>query len=242
LLSDLLNIGRKGMGCPVEIEFAVNLGNEYQRKNEFYFLQIRPMATEVDQQDVVITDDDLRHPLCFSRHALGNGKLDFISDIVYVKLQAFQIDATQQMADEIGRINAILSREKRPYLLIGPGRWGTADRWLGIPVQWRHISGVRAIIELKNCQIHADPSQGSHFFQNITSLGIPYITVVEDSDDTLNWKQVGAYPSVQETEHIRHVRLDHPVTIKIQGKKSIGVIYQKETGVQSEDRSVLLNH
>jgi hypothetical protein len=235
LLSDLLNIGRKGMGCPVEIEFAVNLGNEYQRKNEFYFLQIRPMATEVDQQDVVITDDDLRHPLCFSRHALGNGKLDFISDIVYVKLQAFQIDATQQMADEIGRINAILSREKRPYLLIGPGRWGTADRWLGIPVQWRHISGVRAIIELKNCQIHADPSQGSHFFQNITSLGIPYITVVEDSDDTLNWKQVGAYPSVQETEHIRHVRLDHPVTIKIQGKKSIGVIYQKETGVQSED-------
>ncbi len=88
--------------------------------------------------------------------------------------------------------NAVLSREKRPYLLIGPGRWGSADRWLGIPVQWRNISGVGAIIELKNSQIHADPSQGSHFFQNITSLGIPYITVVEDSDDTLNWKQVEA--------------------------------------------------
>ena len=230
LLSDLLDLGRKGMGCPVEIEFSVNLGTEDQRKNEFYFLQMRPMATEIDRRDVVITEDDLQQGLCFSRHALGNGKHDRISDIVYVKPQAFQLNATEQMADEIGGINAMLSREKRPYLLIGPGRWGTADRWLGIPVKWRNISGVGAIIELKNTQIHADPSQGSHFFQNITSLGIPYITVVEDSDDSLNWKRVEAYLSVQETEYIRHVRLDHPLTIKIQGKKSIGVIYQKQTG------------
>ncbi|MCX5882972.1 MAG: phosphoenolpyruvate synthase/pyruvate phosphate dikinase, partial [Deltaproteobacteria bacterium] len=226
LLSDLLDLGRKGMGCPVEIEFAVNLGNEVLRKYEFYFLQMRPMATEIDRRDVVITDEDLQQALCFSRHALGNGKHDSISDIVYVKPLEFQINATEQMADEIGRINAMLSREKRPYLLIGPGRWGTADRWLGIPVKWRNISGVGAIIELKNSQIHADPSQGSHFFQNITSLGIPYITVVEDSDDTVNWKRLEAFPSVQETKHIRHVRLDHPVTIKIQGKKSIGVIFE----------------
>ena len=131
LLSDLLDLGRKGMGCPVEIEFAVNLGTEDQRKNEFYFLQMRPMATEIDRRDVVITDDDLRQSLCFSRHALGNGKYDNISDIVYVKPQAFQINATEQMADEIGRINAVLSREKRPYLLIGPGRWGTCGQMAG---------------------------------------------------------------------------------------------------------------
>jgi hypothetical protein len=212
------------MGCPVEIEFAVNLGTGGQRKNEFYFLQMRPMATEIDRLDVVITDDDLHQPLCFSRHALGNGKNGGIADIVYVKPLEFQINATEQMADEIGRINATLIREKRPYLLIGPGRWGTADRWLGIPVQWRNISGVGAIIEMNNSQIHADPSQGSHFFQNITSIGIPYITVVEDSDDTLNWKKLEAYSFVHETRYIRHVRLEHPVTIKIQGKKSIGVI------------------
>lgn len=235
LLVDLLDLGRKGMGCPVEIEYSVNLGTQDQRKNEFYFLQMRPMATEIDRRDVVISADDLRQSLCFSRHALGNGKYDSISDIVYVKPQEFQRNATEQMAEEIGRINAVLSREKRPYLLIGPGRWGSADRWLGIPVQWRNISGVGAIIELKNSQIHADPSQGSHFFQNITSLGIPYITVVEDSDDSLNWKRMEAYASVQETRHIRHVRLDHPLTIKIQGKKSTGVIYPKETGVQTED-------
>lgn len=230
LLSDLLDLGRKGMGCPVEIEFSVNLGD--QRKTEFFFLQMRPMATEIDQRNVVISDDDLQQSLCFSRHALGNGKLDGISDIVYVKPLEFQSNATELMADEIGRINAALSREKRPYLLIGPGRWGSADRWLGIPVHWRNISGVGAIIELKNSQIHADPSQGSHFFQNITSLGIPYITVVEDSDDTLNWKQVEAFSAVQETRYIRNVRLDHPMTIKIQGKSSIGVIF---TGVQAQD-------
>ncbi len=225
LLADMLDLGRKGMGCPVEIEFSVNLGTQDHRKNEFYFLQMRPMATEIDRRDVIITNEDLRQSLCFSRHALGNGKFETISDIVYVKPLEFHISATAQMAEEIGKINAVLSREKRPYMLIGPGRWGTTDRWLGIPVQWRDISGVGAMIELKNSQIHADPSQGSHFFQNITSLGIPYITVMEDSDDTVNWKRLETYSPVQETRHIRHVRPDHPVTIKIQGNKSIGVIY-----------------
>ena len=227
LLSDLLDFGRKGMGCPVEIEFAVNIGSEFQRKCEFYLLQMRPMATEIDQQNVVITEDDLKQPLCFSRHALGNGKLDCISDIVYVKPFAFQRNATEQMADEIGRMNAGLSREKRPFLLIGPGRWGSADKWLGIPVQWHHISGVGAIIELKNAQIHADPSQGSHFFQNITSIGIPYITVVEDSGDILDWKQIDGFAWAQETRYIRHVRLEHPLIVKIQGSKSLGVIIER---------------
>lgn len=233
LLSDLLALGRKGMGCPVEIEFAINMGTDAHRKNEFFILQIRPMATEINRQDVVITADDLQQPLCFSRHALGNGRLDSISDIVYVKPLDFQIHATGQMAEEIGRINAVLSQEKRPYLLIGPGRWGTADRWLGIPVHWRDISGVGAIIELKNSQIHADPSQGSHFFQNITSLGIPYITVVENSDDALSWHQLEAISTVRETRYIRHVRLECPMTIKIQGKKSLGVIYQSNIRCQA---------
>jgi hypothetical protein len=226
LLSDLLDIGRKGMGCPVEIEFAVNLGTETHRKNEFYFLQMRPMATEIDYQKVTITEDDLKQPLCFSRHALGNGRNDRISDIVYVNPLSFQSNATQIMAEEIGKINAVLNREKRSYLLIGPGRWGSADRWLGIPVLWRQISGVGAIIELKNFQIHADTSQGSHFFQNITSIGIPYITVVEGSDDVLNWKQIEAYPAAQETRYVRHIRLDSPLIIKIQGSKSRCVILQ----------------
>jgi hypothetical protein len=226
LLSDILDIGRKGMGCPVEIEFAVNLGTEKIRKNEFYFLQMRPMATEVNHEDVSITKEDLKHAICFTRQALGNGKIDRISDIVYVKPATFQISETEIMADEIGKMNVILSRESRPYLLIGPGRWGSADRWLGIPVQWHHISGTGAIIELKNAQIHADPSQGSHFFQNITSIGIPYLTVDENADDMLNWDRIEKYSEIQSTRYIRHVRPDIPIIVKLQGAKSLGIIYE----------------
>lgn len=226
LLSDVLNIGRKGMGCPVEIEFAVNLGTEKQRKNEFYLLQMRPMAAELNLQDVRITQADKRNAICFSRHALGNGRFDRIADVVYVKPSTFQITATEKIADEIGKINSSMNRDDRPYLLIGPGRWGSADRWLGIPVQWHHISGVGAIIELKNKHIHADPSQGSHFFQNITSVGIPYLTVDENGDDLLKWKCIEGYPAIQETRYVRHVRPDVPIVIKIQGVKSLGVIYE----------------
>ena len=112
--------------------------------------------------------------------------------------------------------------EKRPYLLIGPGRWGSADRWLGIPVQWRNISGVGAIIELRNEKLKADPSQGSHFFQNITSLGIHYITVTEgpDSKDHFDWKWVNSLPAMQETTFLRHVRPAKPLILKIDGRKS----------------------
>ncbi|MFZ3045617.1 MAG: PEP/pyruvate-binding domain-containing protein [Desulfatirhabdiaceae bacterium] len=223
LLSDMLELGRKGMGCPVEIEFSVNLGTQNQRKNEFYFLQMRPIAAEIDRNDVTISNEEIQKALCFSRNALGNGKYDTIFDIVYVKPSDFKLDATIQMADEIGHINALLTREKKRYLLIGPGRWGSSDRWLGIPVQWRNISGVGAIIELKNGHIHAEPSQGSHFFQNITSLGIPYITVLEDTD-ILDWKRLESLPMVQETKYIRHVRRDKPFVIKIQGKKAICII------------------
>lgn len=226
LLCEFLELGRKGMGCPVEIEFSVNLGTESRRKKEFFFLQMRPLAAEFDRNDVAITDEEIKNALCFSQNALGNGKYDNISDIIYVKPNNFKIDATAQMAEEIGGLNALLAKEKRRYLLLGPGRWGSSDRWLGIPVQWRNISGVGAIMELKNSHIHADPSQGSHFFQNITSLGIPYITVVEDSTDMLDWKCLESLPIIQETQYIRHVRADNPLTIKIQGKRSICVIYQ----------------
>jgi hypothetical protein len=147
-----------------------------------------------------------------------------MADIVYVKPDAFQLEATLKIAEEVDRINAGLLKEKRSYLLVGPGRWGSADRWLGIPVQWRNISGVGAMIELRNEKIKADPSQGSHFFQNITSLGIDYITVTEGSNDYFDWKWVNAQPAAEETTYLRHVRLARPFTLKIDGRKSQCVI------------------
>lgn len=226
LLSDLLELGRKGMGCPIEIEFSINFNPDKNKKNSFYLLQMRPMVADEERFDVQITRDEYERAFCRSNQALGNGKNENIADIVYVKPDDFRPESTLQMSEEIGRINAGLLKEKRPYLLVGPGRWGSADRWLGIPVQWRNISGVGAIIELRNEKLKADPSQGSHFFQNITSLGIHYITLTEgeDSEDHFDWNLVHSLPTVQETTFLRHVRLKKPLLLKIDGRKSQCVI------------------
>ncbi len=220
LLNDLLELGRKGMGCPVEIEFSVNLTPDKARKNDFFFLQMRPMVADEERLKVQICDEEIDNAFCCSMQALGNGKSEDIADIVYVKPDDFRAESTMQMAKEIGQINASLLKEKRPYLLAGPGRWGSSDRWLGIPVQWQHISGVGAIIELRNDKLRADPSQGSHFFQNITSLGIHYITITEGSEDFFDWEWLSSFPAVQETTFIRHVQLDKPFTLKIDGRNA----------------------
>jgi hypothetical protein len=222
ILADFLDLGRRGMGCPVEMEFSASIGSDGREKKSFYFLQIRPMVTEGQQLEVDITRQDWERAFCRSSQALGNGKNEEIADIVYIKPQDFRPESTVQMAEEIGQINATLIRENRPYLLVGPGRWGSADRWLGIPVTWKNISGVHAMIELRNEKINADPSQGSHFFQNITSLGIQYITVTEDAGtgDHFDWKWISSVPSVRELSFVRHVRLERPVTIKIDGRTS----------------------
>jgi len=225
LLSDILELGRKGMGCPVEIEFSVNLSSDKNKKSEFFFLQMRPMVAGGERFEVQITRQEIENAFCRSQKALGNGKNEKMADIVYVKPDDFRLEATIRMVDEIDGLNDSLLKEKRPYLLIGPGRWGSADRWLGIPVRWRNISGVGAIIELRNEKLKADPSQGSHFFQNITSLGIHYITVTEGSDDYFDWDWVNSQRVIQETTHLRHIRLDKPFTLKIDVKESQCVMY-----------------
>jgi hypothetical protein len=227
LLSDLLELGRKGMGCPVEMEFSVNLSPDKNIKYDFYFLQMRPMVAGGERFEVEITNQELEKAFCISNQALGNGKNEIIADIVYVKPDDFKLAEMPQMAGEIDKLNAGLVKEKRPYLLVGPGRWGSADRWLGIPVQWRNISGVSAIIELRNEKLKADPSQGSHFFQNITSLGIHYITVTENSEDRFDWKWLDSQPVYQETTYLRHVRLDKPFTLKINGRTFQCVLFNK---------------
>jgi len=220
LLSDFLELGRRAMGCPVEIEFSATLSPDPGQKSSFFFLQMRPMVADLETLDVKITAEEVQKAFCFSNQALGNGRNKDIADIVYVKPEDFKPEATVAMAKEIGRLNAELVKEKRPYLLVGPGRWGSADRWLGIPVQWHDISGVGAIIELRSALLKADPSQGTHFFQNITSLGIHYVTVSEGSEDRFDWERIRSFHAVQETRFLRHVRLDQPFLLKIDGKTS----------------------
>jgi hypothetical protein len=224
LLTEMLELGKKGMGCPVEIEFSVTLSGSREGEGEFFFLQMRPMASRVDGYEVTIHEKDRDSALLYSTQALGNGIDEQITDIVYVKPENFRKDATSQIAAQIGRINTSLSKEDRQYLLIGPGRWGTADPWLGIPVRWNDISGVGAMVELRNDRLKADPSQGSHFFQNITSLGIPYITISEGSEDFVRWPMLEQFPVVGETDFLCHVRTQIPLSVRIDGRSAEAMI------------------
>jgi len=224
ILSAILKTGERGMGSPIEIEFAVNFPFQNDQKPEFSVLQIRSMPMVRHPMEIEITESEINRAFCFSSRAMGNGILRDISDIVFIKPDTFDPAHTVEIADEIRGINRGIFSKNHKYLLIGPGRWGSADRWLGVPVQWKDISGVRVIIETKAENLQVEPSQGSHFFHNITSLGISYITISGDKRDFLDWNWLRSLPSDTETEHLKHVRLKSPITIKIDGKKSCAVL------------------
>jgi hypothetical protein len=212
------------MGTPVEIEFSANLPFEPEQKPEFGLLQIRPMTISHHNRDVKISKKDMAGALCYSTMALGNGQFKDIADIIYVRPEVFDPAKTTTIAAEIGKVNQQLVNQHRKYLLIGPGRWGSADRWLGIPVSWSEISGVGAIIETTTENLKADPSQGSHFFHNITSLGISYLNTRENGEDFIDWSWLQSLPAENETQYLRHVRLKKPLTLKIDGKSSRAVL------------------
>ena len=229
LLQDLLELGYKGMSCDIEIEFAIDLGSD-DEKSRFHFLQIRPMLAGENQDEVAIDRTEIDKAFCYSSKTLGHGINNKIADIVYVKPETFITKDTRKIGQEISRINAKLRIEQKPYLLVGPGRWGSADPLLGIPVRWEDISGVAAIIELRNDQLSAEDSQGSHFFQNITAMGIKYLTVTENDakgTDFINWQWLALQPAADETRHLRHVRLPKPFLIKVDSATSRCVMLEK---------------
>ena len=224
ILGDLLRIGRVGMGCPVEIEFAVKMPFDEEQKPLFELLQIRPMAVNQYNLEIEISAEDISSAFCYSTMALGNGQFKEIEDIIFVNPDRFDAADTIEIAAEIGNVNKEMTLSNRKYLLIGPGRWGSADRWLGIPVRWSDISGVGAIVEATIEGLKADPSQGSHFFHNITSLGISYLNTSEGGEDFIDWKWLRSLSATKETPHLKHVVLKKPLTIKIDGKQSRAVI------------------
>jgi DNA-binding NarL/FixJ family response regulator len=227
LLCDLLAVTRRGLGSDVEFEFALDISDDVTRPHQFHILQLRPMST-ADPLDVELTPEEITRALCYSSQALGHGKSETVADLVYVKPESFDPTRTREMAAQIGAINAALKLRQRPYLLIGPGRWGSFDPWLGLPVRWEEINGAGAIVELRNAAIKADPSQGSHFFQQIANQGLPYLTITEDGNDTIRWELIHCWPVEHETHFIRHVRLPAPLLIKCDGRTSRGLIVLNE--------------
>ena len=229
LLVDLLDMGEAGLGTAVELEFSVNLRQDQRCKPEFAILQLRPMSARAELRDVDITEADIAAAFCYSTRALGNVIKRDVADIIYVKPDSFDPAATRAIAHEINRLNAMLNGSGRRFLLIGPGRWGTADPWLGIPVRWADISAVSAIVEAPHERLNAEPSQGSHFFYNLTTLGINYFTVVGRNDGFIHWDWLLSQPIANETERVAHVRLETPLLIKVDGRSSRGVIIPGQT-------------
>jgi hypothetical protein len=224
VLCRMLDLGEKAMGCPVDIEFSLNAPAGHGEKPELALLQIRPMAARKELVSIDIDEGEISGAVCYSGHALGNGVIGDLRDIVFVKPENFDPARTADIAREIGRLNAGLVKAGRTYLLVGPGRWGSQDPWLGIPVQWAEISGASVIVETTHESFRPDPSQGSHFFHNLTSLNLSYFTIAEDADDRIDWKWFQSRPVEKVSRFLSHVRLDRPMTVKVDGKTSRGVV------------------
>ena len=228
LLREVLRLGQEAMRRPVEIEFAVEI-DATTRSCVFYLLQIRPMVDV--KSDVHINLSEIRPEtiLLQSNNALGHGQMDDITDVVYVKTDGYNAGNNPLIAEEISRINAKFLDRGEHYVLVGPGRWGSSDSWLGIPVKWPNISAARIIVEAGLTNYRVDPSQGTHFFQNLTSFGVGYFTINDfNGDGVYNRAILDALPAVEETAHVRHVRFPHALSIKVDGKKKLGYVLTEE--------------
>ena len=228
LLQMSMRYGEDGMRRPVEIELACNVNED--RTGELYLLQIRPI---VDSKQVLEKDlSQIPDEQCLLRahHSLGHGISDDVVDVVYVKTdEHFTAANNMTIAQEIEEINKRFLDEGKNYILIGPGRWGSSDYWLGIPVKWSHISAARVIVEAGLANYRIDPSQGTHFFQNLTSFGVGYFTINPYNNDGIFRKHVlDAMPAVEETTYVRHVRFDTPLTIMMDGMKQESVVVLPE--------------
>lgn len=225
----LLDMGVWGMGTPVEIEFAVNLRATKQKGIEFALLQMRPLVIHRETEELSLEGLDLSKLLCQSNQVLGHGLIDGMYDVVAVDYRLFDRATSQETAAEIASFNSQLIRENRPYLLIGIGRWGSLDPWLGIPVTWEQIAGAKAIIETGFKDMSVTPSQGSHFFQNITSFMIGYFTVDESQQQgNLDWDWLLLQTPLTSKKYTKLFRFEKPLIVKINGHQNKGVILKPE--------------
>ncbi len=225
ILELLLDMGNWGTGAPVEIEFAVNLTVQNEKPKEFALLQMRPLVVSNEIEELELDSFDKNSLMIKSEQVLGHGVIKDIRDIVCVDLNKFDRKNTREVAHEIAQYNAILLKSKIPYLLIGVGRRGTLDPWLGIPVTWEQINGARAIVESNFTDFNVTPSQGSHFFQNLTSFKVGYFTINEmDEQGFIDWAWINEQNIFDNKEFTKHIRLDKSLLIKINGHKSKGII------------------
>lgn len=224
ILKKVLKVGEQEMGRGVEIEFAIDL--DKSGKGDFCLLQIRPIVQSKDLSDTILAKIKKENTILYSTNALGHGISKDICDIVYIKTDGYNPNINMELADEIEKINLKFLEKDENYVLVGPGRWGSSDHWLGIPVRWPQISNAKVLVEIGLQNYMVEPSQGTHFFQNLTSFGVGYFSINLDSSDEGVFDEdfLNSQPAVYESEHIRHVHFEYPVVTKISGRKKIGAI------------------
>jgi CheY-like chemotaxis protein len=233
IISEALDMGHRAMNKHVEIEFAVNLDKPKGQPKIFNLLQIRPIVENKEVVEINLEETPYEETLLFSHSAMGNGTIKGLCDVVYVKPETFTASKNQDVAVLIGNLNEKMISEKRFYILIAPGRWGSSDPWLGIPVKWPQISNARVIVEsgLENYRI--DPSQGTHFFHNLTSFRVGYFTINPYiKDGYYDVEFLSKQPTVYEDEYLRHVRFKKELSVKIDGRKHTGIVFKPDAVMQ----------
>jgi CheY-like chemotaxis protein len=229
ILELLLEMGTWGMGTPVEIEFAVNMSVQRGRKKEFGLLQMRPLVVSHEIEELKIDIKDKKNLICHSTQVLGNGIISDIYDAVVVDYHSFERAKSREVATEVASFNMQLLKQEKPYLLVGVGRWGSLDPWLGIPVTWDQIAGARVIVETSFKEMAVEPSQGSHFFQNITSFMIGYFTISSfHNNGFVDWDWLLEQEVIQIKKYTRHIRFKKPVVVKMNGHENKGIIFKPE--------------
>jgi CheY-like chemotaxis protein len=230
ILKTILEIGQQQMNSPIEIEFAVNIDPNRKKAIVFNLLQIRPIVEYNELIKDKLEDIPQSETIVFSTSALGNGTVEGISDLIYVRTENFDASKNQEIADKLNDINDQFLKEGKNYILIGPGRWGSTDEWRGIPIKWQQISAARIIVESGLDDYRVDPSQGTHFFQDLTAFRVGYFTINPYSGDGFaDFDFLSAAEPVFEDTLLRHIRFTEPLVIKIDGRKKIGVIMKPKS-------------
>lgn len=237
LINDFFTLGRQAFSTHVEIEFAINLPKDNTKAIEFYFLQIRPMVVGRELSEVKIDAHTKNEILCKSRFTMGNGIFTDIYDFIYIDPDRFALNQTEKIAREIGDLNRQLRQESRKCIILGFGRFGTSDPWLGIPLEWSEMSQAKVVIEANSEKLRVDPSLGSHFFHNLISLKMGYFhisrpessgkadgTGFTDEAEFIDWEWLRGIPAFRRTESVKHLRFDKPLVVKIDGRNGNGVI------------------
>jgi len=224
-LNLVLDVVKEALGYPVEIEYAVDLKRDQQGRASFYLLQLKPLVGSADDYHIDLEKIDYDRIVLFTEKSMGNGKIDDICDVIYVEPDKFDRTQTMEILMEIDQLNSKMKKEGHHYILIGPGRWGTRDRFIGIPVAWPQISNAKVIVEVGLPDFPLDASMGSHFFHNVTSMNVGYFSVQHSSQkDFIDWEILKMQHTLKKTKFCTHVRFEKPLTIVMDGKKRMSII------------------